>query len=53
MNKFNVFTLVSSRLPAISSEIFVSNREEAGVIALKITVVKDSNIFRFYTTKQQ
>jgi hypothetical protein len=41
MNKINLFTLVSSRLPAISSEIFVSNGEEVGVISLKITVVKD------------
>jgi len=52
MNKMNVFTLVSSRLTAVSSEMFVSNGEEAGLITLKITVVKDSNLFHFYTTKQ-
>jgi hypothetical protein len=51
MNKINLFTLVSSRSPAISSEIVVSNGEEAGVITLKITVVKDSNLFSFYTKR--
>jgi hypothetical protein len=37
-------------VPAILSE---SNGEDAGTIIRKITVVKDSNLFRFYTTKQQ
>jgi len=52
VNKINAFTLVFARVSEICSESFVSNGEEAGVITLKTTAVKDSNLYRFYAKKK-